>query len=172
MVPAGRRRICWGFCWYWAEQSSAWSIASLPQWGIFSLDVEYLSGVALAPMRRTFVTVVEVDPFEATAKHAGLAEEERGDITLFLARHPSAGDIIPGTGGLRKVRFGGKGKGKRGGYRTIHYYFNEAQPVYLLAVYPKNQQVDLTPQQKVRLTALSAALKAECRTRERRRQIA
>jgi len=123
-------------------------------------------------MRRTFVTVAEVDPFEATARASGLTEEERADITLFLARHPTAGDVIPGTGGLRKVRFGGKGKGKRGGYRTIHYYFDEENPVYLLAVYPKNQQIDLTPQQKARLSALSGQIKAECRARAERRQIA
>jgi mRNA-degrading endonuclease RelE of RelBE toxin-antitoxin system len=123
-------------------------------------------------MKRTLVTVKEVDPFESTARGAGLTEDERADITLFLARHPTAGDVIPGTGGLRKVRFGGKGKGKRGGYRTIHYYYDDQNPVYLLAVYPKNQQIDLTPQQKVRLTALSAQFKAECRAKAERRRIA
>jgi hypothetical protein len=61
--------------------------------------------------------------------------------------------------------------GKRGGHRVIYYYFNEALPVYLLAVYPKNQQVDLTPQQKARLISLGAALKAEALKRARARRV-
>jgi mRNA-degrading endonuclease RelE of RelBE toxin-antitoxin system len=109
------------------------------------------------------ITVVEVDPFPATARRTGLAEEERQDITLYLAQMPDAGDVIPGTGGLRKLRWPGRGKGKRGGYRVIYYYFNDAVPLYLLAVYPKNQQIDLAPQQKARLTALADELKAEAR---------
>jgi hypothetical protein len=54
---------------------------------------------------------------------------------------------------------------------VIYYYFNEALPVYLLAVYPKNQQVDLTPQQKARLISLGAALKAEALKRARARRV-
>jgi mRNA-degrading endonuclease RelE of RelBE toxin-antitoxin system len=115
------------------------------------------------------ITVAEVDPFAATAARAGLSENERQALTIFLARHPAAGDLIPGTGGLRKLRWVGKGKGKSGGYRVIYYYFNEALPVYLLAVYPKNQQVDLTPQQKARLIVLGTALKAEGLRRARAR---
>lgn len=118
-------------------------------------------------MTELHVTVAEVDPFSATASRAGLTEEEREAITLFLANNPEAGEVIPDTGGLRKLRWPGKGKGKRGGYRVIYYFFSEAIPVYLLAVYPKTQQIDLTAEQKRRLTRLAGELKAEARARGR-----
>jgi hypothetical protein len=55
-------------------------------------------------MREVPITVAEVDPFAATADRAGLAEEERNAVVDFVARNPEAGDLIPGTGGLRKLR--------------------------------------------------------------------
>jgi hypothetical protein len=106
------------------------------------------------------ITVAEVDPFDATAKRAGLTEDERAALVEFLAQNPVAGDLIPGTGGLRKLRWAKPGKGKRGGYRAIYYYFTEDVPIYLLAIYAKNSQVDLTAAQKARLTTLAAQLKA------------
>jgi mRNA-degrading endonuclease RelE of RelBE toxin-antitoxin system len=112
------------------------------------------------------ITVAEVDPFSATASRADLTEDEREAITLFLANNPEAGEVIPDTGGLRKLRWAGKGKGKRGGYRVIYYFFNETNPVYLLAVYPKGQQIDLTAEQKKRLTKLAGDIKAEGKARK------
>ena len=113
-------------------------------------------------------TVAEVDPFSATAASAGLTEGEREDITIFLANNPEAGDVIPDTGGLRKLRWPGRGKGTRSGYRVVYYFFNETAPVYLLAVYPKGQQINLTVQQKKRLTKLAQELKAEAKSRRKR----
>ncbi len=109
------------------------------------------------------ITVAEVDPFDATAKRAGLTEGERTELVGFLARNPEVGDLIQGTGGLRKLRWARTGKGKRSGYRAIYYYFTEEVPIYLLAVYAKNQQIDLNTQQKARLTALAEELKANAR---------
>jgi mRNA-degrading endonuclease RelE of RelBE toxin-antitoxin system len=88
-----------------------------------------------------------------------LAEDEREALTLFLAQNREAGAVMPGTGGLRKLRWPGKSKGKRGGYRVIYFCFDETIPLYLLAVYPKNQRIDLTSEQKKRLTALARELK-------------
>jgi mRNA-degrading endonuclease RelE of RelBE toxin-antitoxin system len=122
-------------------------------------------------MASGLITVAEVDPFPATARRAGLTEEERQEITLYLAHRPDAGGVIQGTGGLRKLRWPGSGKGKRGGYRVIYYFFDDEVPLYLLAIYPKNQQVDLTPQQKERLSVLADALKAEARRRAKARRI-
>jgi mRNA-degrading endonuclease RelE of RelBE toxin-antitoxin system len=110
-------------------------------------------------MARTLITVAEVDPFRATAERGGLAEDEREALTLFLAQNREAGTVMRGTGGLRKLRWAGKSKGKRGGYRVIYFHFDETIPLYLLAIYPKNQRIDLTPQQKKRLTTLGAELK-------------
>jgi hypothetical protein len=111
-------------------------------------------------MARRFITVAEVDPFPATAKRVGLTESARQEITLFLAYNTEVGDLIPGTGGLRKLRWAGMGKGKSGGYRVVYYFFNESVPLYLLAIYAKNERIDLTPQQKARLTDLAEHLKA------------
>jgi len=68
------------------------------------------------------ITVAEVDPFSATAARADLGEDEREAITWFLANNPEAGDVIPETGGLRKMRWPGHGKGKRSGYRVIYLF--------------------------------------------------
>jgi hypothetical protein len=123
-------------------------------------------------MATVYITVAEVDPFEATAKSAGLTDDERTEITDFLARNPEAGVVIPGTGGLRKFRWAKTGGGKRSGYRVIHYFFDLSVPIYLLAVYPKNQQVNLTPDQKKRLSALAEELKTVARAKHTKRRAA
>jgi mRNA-degrading endonuclease RelE of RelBE toxin-antitoxin system len=115
-------------------------------------------------MAQVLITVAEVDPFRATAERVGLAEDEREALTLFLAQNREAGAVVQGTGGLRKLRWPGKGKGKRGGYRVIYFFFDETMPLYLLAIYPKNRRVDLTSEQKKRLTALAKQLKEAART--------
>jgi hypothetical protein len=61
-----------------------------------------------------------------------------------LADHPEAGDVIEGTGGLRKIRVAAKGHGKRGGARVIYYYFVSSFKIALLSIDPKNEQGDLT----------------------------
>ncbi len=66
-------------------------------------------------------TVIETEAYLKDAKRAGLSEQERMAIVEYLAGHPEAGDEIQGTGGARKVRFAGQGKGKRGGYRVITF---------------------------------------------------
>jgi len=66
-------------------------------------------------MGKRLVTVAEVDPFAATAERARLTEAQRTEIVVFLARNPEAFAVIPGTGGLRKLRWVGKSKGKSGG---------------------------------------------------------
>ena len=63
---------------------------------------------------------------------------------MFLAANPMAGDLMPGTGGARKVRFAGRGKGKSGGYRTISFYAAPDVPVFLLALINKGERADLS----------------------------
>jgi len=65
---------------------------------------------------------------------------------VFLAAKPETGDVIRGSGGLRKIRWSAQGRGKRGGMRII-YYLLEEDEIYLLLAYPKNKQEDLTNDQ-------------------------
>ncbi|MCY1304939.1 Toxin HigB-2 [compost metagenome] len=62
--------------------------------------------------------------------------------------NPKAGDLIQGTGGLRKIRIAAKGHGKRGGARVIYYHFVSASQIAFLLAYPKGEQEDLTSDQK------------------------
>ena len=75
-------------------------------------------------------------------------------LQLRLVADPEAGQLIPGTGGLRKIRWQGSGRGKRGGVRVIYYWATRDAVVLLLLMYGKNEQDDLTPAQKKVLTAL------------------
>lgn len=89
-------------------------------------------------------TVVEMPGYLKDAKKAGLSDEERQEISNFIARHPETGEVIPGTGGARKVRFAVKGKGKSGGVRVITFYSGIEIPVFLLNVFAKNEKTDLS----------------------------
>lgn len=70
------------------------------------------------------------------------------DLEVYLCEHPDAGDIIPGAGGLRKLRFSLKDKGKRGGARIIYVDFAFYEKIYLFTAYTKSEKVDLTPDEK------------------------
>jgi mRNA-degrading endonuclease RelE of RelBE toxin-antitoxin system len=61
----------------------------------------------------------------------------------FLVSHPESGDLIPGSGGLRKLRWGAKGKGKRGGIRIIYYLVKKNKEIWLLSIFAKNELSDL-----------------------------
>jgi len=89
------------------------------------------------------MTVVET-PFFLRKASALLTEEERSDLVVFLGSNPEAGDLIPETGGVRKVRWSAQGRGKRGGVRVIYYFHSETLPLFLLTVYSKNQKANLT----------------------------
>ena len=73
-----------------------------------------------------------------------ISEEEFRLFQADLMANPKQGDVIQGTGGLRKIRVAGKDKGKRGGSRVIYYYFDEKRRFYLLTIYGKNEMSDLT----------------------------
>lgn len=89
------------------------------------------------------MTVVET-PFFLRKATALLDDEERSELVMFLGVNPEAGDVVPETGGVRKVRWATQGKGKRGGVRVIYYFHNETFPVFLLTVYAKNQKANRT----------------------------
>ena len=77
-----------------------------------------------------------------------LTAGQRDAVIDLVAYEPTCGDIIPGSGGLRKVRIGRDGIGKRGGTRVVYYFYNEDFPILLLALYAKNEKSDLTIAEK------------------------
>jgi hypothetical protein len=87
-----------------------------------------------------------------------------------LARNPQAGDLMPGTGGFRKVRWADprRGKGRRGGLRIIYYYFAGDSQIWLMTLFDKNEASDLSPKEK---KALNAAIEAELDARDAKREL-
>jgi len=77
-----------------------------------------------------------------------LSDEEQRALQNHLIDHPDDGDIIAGTGGIRKIRWAAKGKGKRGGVRIIYYWRTARNQIYLMGVYGKNEASDLTSKEK------------------------
>jgi hypothetical protein len=88
--------------------------------------------------------VIETPTFLADARNADLSEDERLEIISTIAGNPEMGDLMPGTGGARKVRFAGRGKGKSGGYRVVTYYSAEDVPVLMLALIDKGERANLS----------------------------
>ena len=89
-------------------------------------------------------TVIETPAFQKAAQKAGLSDDEVAWIAETIARNPQAGDAIRGSGGCRKVRVAGRGKGKSGGYRLITFFSGPSIPVYLLTVYSKSDMDNLS----------------------------
>jgi hypothetical protein len=72
------------------------------------------------------------------------ADDERTVLVDYLAHNPIAGDLIQGTGGVRKLRWGMEGRGKRGGARVIYFYHSTGIPLFALSAYAKTTQADLS----------------------------
>ena len=103
------------------------------------------------------ITVVETDPFVRRAK-ALLDDATKQEIIDAVAENPEIGELIQGTGGCRKWRIARPGGGKSGGFRVIHYYYDETVPVFLLTVFDKTQQVNITKAERNALKDLSDRL--------------
>jgi len=110
-------------------------------------------------------TVTLTHAFERAAAGAGMSEDEIQVLIDFLAENPTAGDVMAGTGGCRKVRVAGRGKGKSGGYRTITFYTGENLPVFLITVFGKGEKSNLSKSESNRLRDITKAIVAEYRSR-------
>ena len=89
-------------------------------------------------------SVAETPEFLRAAKRVGIDDAERAELVSTIASHPTAGEIMVGTGGLRKFRHARPGVGKSGGYRVCTYYYSDNYPVFLITVFAKNQKANLT----------------------------
>jgi hypothetical protein len=99
-----------------------------------------------------------------------LEDDEYRALQLFLAGDPEAGDVMPGTGGFRKLRWADRRrrKGKRGGLRVIYYYLSADAQIWLMTLYDKDEMADLSAAEK---RALKTALEAELARRAARRRL-
>lgn len=104
------------------------------------------------------ITVAETPEYIRRATRL-LSESERNDVIDFVAATPKAGDLIQGTGGVRKLRWARSGRGKSGGVRVIYYFHSEALPLYLLTVFGKGEKADLSQAERNELARLVQALK-------------
>ncbi len=96
--------------------------------------------------------------------HEYLDDDRYRALQGALAANPTMGDVMPGSGGFRKMRWADprRGKGRRGGLRIIYFYFESGQQIWLMALYGKDEASDLTAKEK---KALKAAIELEVRTR-------
>ncbi len=98
-------------------------------------------------VRPTPLSIVET-PELLPATRKPMTEAERTLLINFLAFNPTSGDLIPGTGGVRKLRWGLEGRGKRGGARVIYFFHDPGMPLFALTAYAKNERADLTQQDR------------------------
>lgn len=96
-----------------------------------------------------------------------LSDDQYRALQVSLASNPGLGDLMPGTGGFRKLRWPDprRGKGRRGGLRIIYYHFPDDEVIWLMTIYDKNEAADLSPSEK---KALKAAIDAEPSARQAR----
>ena len=88
-------------------------------------------------------TVVETLSYLAVAGKL-FGQKKRQDIVTMVAADPERGDVMPDTGGFRKLRVAREGMGKSGGARVIYLWRNDKFPVFLITVFPKNKKANLT----------------------------
>lgn len=107
------------------------------------------------------LTFFETRSFTATLPDY-LSDPEYRELQLALLENPTAGDVMPGTGGFRKMRWADsrRGKGKRGGLRVIYYFLSPDRQIWMFAIYGKDEMKDLSAAEKKELkNAIEAELK-------------
>jgi len=115
---------------------------------------------------KNLLTVVEFTLFIHAVQEVW-DEAECALFTSYIAENYEEGDLISGTGGLRKIRWSRPGIGKKGGVRVIYYYYDQMTPVFLVYAYAKNVQENLTAGDKKYLSMLTEKLKNEIKTKKR-----
>ena len=105
------------------------------------------------------ITVAETPQYVRCAERL-LPAADRMEVVEYLAANPKAGDLMQGTGGVRKLRWARGGRGKSGGVRVIYYFHSEAMPLYLLTAFGKNESANLSKAERNALAGLVRMLKA------------
>jgi hypothetical protein len=112
------------------------------------------------------MTVAETSAFIAQAKDV-FTDEEREDSVNMIAADPKCGEVMQGTGGVRKVRVALSGRGKRGGARVIYFYHDDGMPLYLLAVFAKNEKDNLSKAERNALKTVTGQIVAAWKKRRK-----
>jgi hypothetical protein len=102
-------------------------------------------------------TIIETPLFTALAEKL-ISQEEHDNLTQTLVKDTEAGEIIPGGGGIRKIRMGLKGRGKSGGARVIYFFIDTKNQIHLIYIYPKNKQENITDKEKALFKSLAKEL--------------
>ena len=102
-------------------------------------------------------TIVELPEYIRRATSL-LNDSEKKGIINYLASHPQEGVIMQGTGGIRKFRWASGNRGKSGGVRIIYYFHSQAMPLFLLTVFGKNEQANLSKAERNELTKFANLL--------------
>jgi hypothetical protein len=110
-------------------------------------------------------TVVETPAYLADAERI-FSVEERAAIVDVVSDDPQRGAVIPGTGGIRKLRVAASGRGKRGGARVIYLFGGDGLPIFLLAVFAKNEKSDLSRAERNDLAKATAELLRTYRSKQ------
>jgi hypothetical protein len=110
-------------------------------------------------------TIVETPPYLADAQRL-FTDGERAAIVDIIASDPRTGVVVPGSNGLRKVRFAFGGRGKSGGARIVYLFGGGDVPVFLLAAFAKNERSDLSAKERVALGKAVADMLANYRRRK------
>ena len=108
-------------------------------------------------MLETLYGIAELPTYIRLAEKL-LSIEERQDLINYLAEHPKSGDVMEGTGGVRKLRWRRGGQGKSGGVRVIYYFHDDLMPLYLLTLFAKGDKANLTKAERNELADLIDAL--------------
>ncbi len=103
------------------------------------------------------ITVVELPEFIRRSRRL-LTDDELRDLINYLASRPTAGVLMQGTGGLRKIRWKREGTGKSSGVRVIYYFYNEQYPLFLLTIFGKSEKANLSQAERNELAKLTRIL--------------
>jgi len=109
--------------------------------------------------------VAETPEFSRRAARL-LSPVEQEALVLARAMNPLAGDLIRGTGGVRKLRWARDGRGKSSGVRVIYYFHSDNAPLYLLTIYGKGEKVDLTDEERNEFAKVTGILKRRIEGRQ------
>lgn len=127
---------------------------------ITALPYFFLDIYTATPYIIRMQTVIETSAYLSAAKDAGMSDDERAAIVDVIASNPQAGEIMPGCGGARKLRYAKPGKGKSGGYRVITYFGGDDVPAFLLTVFGKGEKASLSQGERNALAVLTKSLKS------------